>query len=93
MKCQLCDIQIIGFDDGLCDRHAHLSLLGMRQTVGEQRAELDRLRAIFPKILAALGSGGCTEDVSVEFLEMIPREVELVAKRLERELAEAIAKR
>jgi hypothetical protein len=45
------------------------------------RKEIERLRAIFPAILKALGSGGCTSDASIEFLEMIPTEVSLVRER------------
>ena len=39
-------------------------------------AEVGRLRAVFPRILKALGNGaGCTPTVSTEFLESIPGEV------------------
>ena len=48
--------------------------------------EISRLRAIFPKILEELQSGACTEDCSIEFLEMIPREVRMVMGKLERKL-------
>jgi len=44
VKCQLCDVRTL-FDDGICDRHAHLSLLQMRETVGEQKATIERLTA------------------------------------------------
>jgi hypothetical protein len=50
--------------------------------------EISRLRAIFPKILEELQSGACTEDCSIEFLELIPREVRMVMGKLECELAE-----
>lgn len=48
-----------------------------------QRLEYERnqLRAIFPKILIALGNGGeCTPNASIEFLEEIPKEIELVIR-------------
>jgi hypothetical protein len=45
--------------------------------------EIAKLRAIFPKILEALQSGFCSADCSLEFLSSIPKEVELVRKRLE----------
>ena len=38
-KCEICGSPT-EFDDGLCDNHAHLSLLAMRQTVGELQREL-----------------------------------------------------
>jgi hypothetical protein len=44
------------------------------------KIENARLRAIFPKILEALKSGGCSPDCSVEFMEMIPDEVRLVIR-------------
>jgi len=45
--------------------------------------EIAKLRAIFPKILEALQSGFCSADCSLEFLSSIPKEVELVRKKLE----------
>jgi hypothetical protein len=48
--------------------------------------EISRLRAIFPKILEELQSGACTEDCSIEFLEMIPNEVGMVTSELKRKL-------
>lgn len=48
--------------------------------------ERDALRDIFPRILIALQSGNCAADCSVDFLQMIPKEVELVRKRLQQEL-------
>ena len=49
--------------------------------------ENQKLREVFPKILEALGNGSvCTADVSLEFIQEIPREVELVVKRLKYEL-------
>ncbi len=46
------------------------------------------LRAVFPKILAALGNGaGCTPDVSVEFIQSIPSEVAGVVAQLRAEVA------
>jgi hypothetical protein len=49
------------------------------QRLDELGRENVRLRAIFPKILEALGNGsGCAPDVSVEFLEAIPQEVRLL---------------
>lgn len=51
-----------------------------------ERALADQLREIFPKILDALGNGsGCTPEVSLEFLQGIPKEVELVVKHLKHE--------
>jgi DNA repair exonuclease SbcCD ATPase subunit len=50
-------------------------------------AENARLRALFPAILAALrNGGGCTTDVSVEFLECVPNEVASVVSRLRAEV-------
>lgn len=47
--------------------------------------ENQKLREVFPKILEALGNGsGCTVDVSLEFIQEIPKEVEWVVKRLKR---------
>jgi chlorite dismutase len=54
----------------------------------EEREQRDALKDIFPQILIALQSGGCTADCSVNFLQEIPKEVRLVRERLERELAE-----
>ena len=48
-------------------------------------SETERLRAIFPKILEALESGGCSADCSIEFMEKIPNEVWLVVRKLKRE--------
>lgn len=47
--------------------------------------ECKALRAIFPKILEGLESGGCSADCSIEFLSEIPKEVRLVREKLERE--------
>jgi hypothetical protein len=53
----------------------------------KQDGELTRLRALFPAILAALRTGGgCTTDVSVEFLECVPNEVASVVSRLRAEV-------
>ena len=51
----------------------------------ERDMEIAKLRAIFPKILEALESGGCSADCSIEFLEMIPNEVGLVIRKLKSE--------
>jgi hypothetical protein len=49
--------------------------------------ELTRVRALFPAILSALrNGGGCTTDVSVEFLECVPNEVASVVSRLRAEV-------
>jgi hypothetical protein len=57
------------------------------------RAELARLRALFPEILAALRNGaGCTADVSVGFLESVPNEVASVVSRLRAEVERLTAK-
>ena len=47
--------------------------------------ELAAIRAIFPKILDSLKSGFCSETCSIDFLNEIPKEVQLVKERLERE--------
>lgn len=44
--------------------------------------EIARLRAIFPRILEQLGSGACSKDASVDFLQYIPDEVGAVVRRL-----------
>ena len=51
--------------------------------------ELAAIRAIFPKILDSLKSGFCSETCSIDFLNEIPKEVQLVKERLERERDEA----
>ena len=52
----------------------------------DTKEENRKLREIFPKILDALANGfGCTRDVSLEFLQGIPKEVELVVKNLKSE--------
>ena len=48
------------------------------------------LRAVFPKILAALGNGACcAPDVSVEFIKAIPNEVAGVVAQLRAEVKES----
>ena len=48
----------------------------------------DQLRAVFPKICAALGNGAwCAPDVSLEFLQSIPNEVACVVTQLRAEIA------
>jgi hypothetical protein len=60
---------------------------GWSKAVEKDAAELARLRALFPAILAALRNGGCcTTDVSVEFLECVPNEVASVVSRLRAEV-------
>jgi hypothetical protein len=60
---------------------------GWSKAVEKDAAELTRLRALFPAILAALRNGGCcTTDVSVEFLECVPNEVASVVSRLRAEV-------
>lgn len=61
---------------------AMLLAIGCNQKYHAAMEENKRLRAIFPKILAALESGGCSPNCSIEFLEEIPREVRLVVKKL-----------
>jgi hypothetical protein len=56
------------------------------------KKELDEIRNIFPEILKALGSGCCTNTVSVSFLKDIPGEVKLIVDKLKKEKAEANAK-
>ena len=47
----------------------------------------NQLRAVFPKILAALGNGACcAPDVSVEFIQSIPNEVAGVVAQLRAEV-------
>jgi len=49
--------------------------------------ENQKLREVFPKILEALGNGSmCTADVSLEFIQDIPKEVELVVRGLKNDL-------
>lgn len=50
------------------------------------RAETESLRAIFPRILAALKSGACSPDCSLEFLAWIPDEVGGVTDHLRADL-------
>ena len=46
-------------------------------------AERDQLRAVFPKVCAALANGAfCRPTVSVGFIESIPNEVQLVVAEL-----------
>ena len=80
MKCKNCYSHAInhhchgrdGSDPDLCD-------VCYWRTRSE---ELRRLRAVFPAILETLGSGWCSPDCSVEFIEMIPAEVgAVIAKR------------
>jgi len=59
----------------------------------ELAADLADVRAIFPAILDALHSGGCTPDASVEFLRQIPGEIRMVAHKQRRDLDRAIAER
>ena len=66
-----------------------------RELVAET-TERDQLRAVFPRICAALGNGAfCTPTVSVGCIESIPNEVELVIAELRAraERAEAEAER
>lgn len=49
--------------------------------------ENQKLREVFPKILEALGNGSmCTADVSLEFIQEIPKEVGLVVRGLKNDL-------
>ena len=49
--------------------------------------ENQKLREVFPKILESLANGSmCTADVSLGFIQEIPKEVELVVKGLKNEL-------
>jgi hypothetical protein len=69
------------------------SELAAWELLTEATRERDALRDIFPRILIALQSGNCAADCSVDFLQMIPKEVELVRQSLERELAAVTAQR
>jgi len=60
-----------------------------QERLREIEQENTRLRAVFPKILEAIGSGACSNDSSVEFLERIPDDVALVMRRLTRERNES----
>lgn len=61
--------------------YAYTTAWRWAQKYEDAMEENKRLRAIFPKILAALESGDCSPDCSVEFLEEIPREVRLVVAK------------
>jgi predicted RNA-binding Zn-ribbon protein involved in translation (DUF1610 family) len=51
------------------------------------KADVERLRAIFPRILASLGNGSaCAPECSVEFFESIPNEVQAEVERLRADL-------
>jgi hypothetical protein len=70
-----------GFPEGMLPKDVEV----LREANHALAEEVYRLRHIFPKILEALGNGsGCVPDVSIEFLEGIPREVELVVRDLKR---------
>ena len=70
------------------DHPSNLALEGVTEAVPYSVAksladEVTRLRLIFPAILEALGNGaGCSVDSSIEFLELIPKEVSLVILKL-----------
>ena len=70
-----------------------MQILEAKSERDEAREQRDALKDIFPRILIALQSGNCTADCSVDFLQMIPQEVRLVRKRLQRERDEARAER
>ena len=58
----------------------------MKRHASSLEEENRKLRELFPKILDALDNGsGCTPEVSLEFLQGIPKEVELVVKNVKRE--------
>ena len=58
----------------------------MKRHASSLEEENRKLRELFPKILNALDNGsGCTPEVSLEFLQGIPKEVELVVKNLKHE--------
>lgn len=59
----------------------------LERELAAKTEELAKIRKLFPEILEALGSGACTEDVSLEFLSHIPNEVRLVMEKKDRELA------
>lgn len=73
--------QIHGFHTGhereaLLTRADLETLIAAGEALGVLAAEIERLREIFPKILAALGNGAaCQPDASAEFLAEIPDEV------------------
>lgn len=67
-------------DDGTVETDVHGEPIKNDIPAGDEVAQL---RAIFPKILAALGNGACcTTDVSLGFLQEVPGEVETVVKSL-----------
>ena len=62
----------------------------MKRHASSLEEENRKLRELFPQILTALGNGsGCTPDVSLEFLQGIPKEVALVVRILQGELSSA----
>lgn len=61
-----------------------------REIASAKQTENAGLRAIFPKILQALGNDSdCTESVSLEFLECVPSEVAGVIKEIRTRYNEA----
>jgi hypothetical protein len=65
-----------------------LSLYGPAiKKLNEATKELNNLRAIFPKILEAIGSGGCTANCTTDFYSKIPDEVRAVVNDLRAENA------
>lgn len=55
-------------------------------------ATCSRLRRTLSNVLLALGNGAaCSQDASLEFMEMIPREVELVRQKWERDYFRELA--
>lgn len=57
------------------------------ETLEQVKESRDQLRAVFPKICAALANGACcTPDVSTGFIESIPNEVACVVSHLRAEV-------
>jgi len=55
-------------------------------------ATCSRLRRTLSNVLLALGNGAaCSQDASLEFMEMLPREVELVRQKWERDYFRELA--
>lgn len=70
--------------DGLHEQLAH-ERFNMVTDLEAKVKEVEELRKIFPAILDALGNGAwCSETVSLEFLQEIPKEVKMVVEGLQR---------
>jgi hypothetical protein len=59
----------------------------LEEKVFQKDATIAELRAIFPEILQAIGTGACTATVSLDFLRQIPNEVRLVIQSKDHTIA------